>query len=137
MSEQEPVVFYPGKIKLIPIALNIAVAPMLLYFLGLWPWPPTALHFAVFALTAIVAFQFVKRSIKKPRMIFDNEGIHFGGVSYPTKSIISIQPYMRALRIKFDKEGKEKEKIANLWWASKDDIRRIYEIATARYTVMD
>jgi hypothetical protein len=136
MSEQESVVFYPGKAKLIPIAFNIAVVPMLLYFSGVWPWPPTILHMVVFVLTAIVAVKFIKRSIKKPRLIFDNEGIHCGGVTYPTESIISIQPYMRALRIKFNKDGKEKEKVLNLWWASKNDIRRIYEIATARYKVV-
>ncbi len=137
MSEQESVVFYPGKAKLIPVALNIAIAPMLLYFSGVWPWPPTVLHILVFVLTAIIAFQFVKRSLKKPRMIFDNKGIHYGGVIYPTESIIAIKPYMRALKIKIDKEGKEKEKVVNLWWAGKDDIRKIYETATARYKIID
>jgi fucose 4-O-acetylase-like acetyltransferase len=136
MSEEETVVFYPGKAKLIPIAFNIAIVPMLLYFSGVWPWPPTILHMVVFVLTAIVAVKFIKRSIKKPRLIFDNKGIHFGGVTYPTELIISIQPYMRALRIKFNKDGKEKEKVLNLWWASKKDIGRIYEIATERYKVM-
>ena len=136
MNEQESVVFYPGKAKLIPIGLNIAVVPMLLYFSGVWPWPPTNLHIFVFILTTIVAVQFIKRSVKKPRLIFDNEGIHCGGVTYPTGLIISIQPYMRALRIKFNKDGKEKEKVLNLWWASKKDIQRIYEIATKRYKVV-
>jgi hypothetical protein len=136
MSEEETVIFYPGKAKLIPIAFNIAIVPMLLYFSGVWPWPPTILHMVVFVLTAIVAVKFIKRSIKKPRLIFDNKGIHCGGVTYPTELIISIQPYMRALRIKFNKDGKEKEKVLNLWWASKKDIGRIYEIATERYKVM-
>ena len=136
MNEQEAVVFYPGKAKLIPIALNIAVVPMLLYFSGVWPWPPTTLHMIVFILTTIVAVKFIQRSIKKPRLIFDNEGIHCGGSTYPTELIISIQPNMRALRIKFDQEGKEKEKVLNLWWASKKDIKRIYEIAAERYKII-
>ena len=133
MSEQESVVFYPGKSKLIPIAFNIAVVPMLLYFSGLWPWPPTPLHIVVFVLTAVVAVKFISRSIKKPRLIFDNDGIHCGGISYPAESVISVQPYMRALRIKFNKGDREKEKVINLWWASKKDIRKIYETAAARY----
>jgi fucose 4-O-acetylase-like acetyltransferase len=137
MSEQQSVVFYPGKARLIPIAFNIAIAPILLYFSGVWAWPPAIFHIAVFVLTTIVAIQFVKRSTSKPRIIFDNQGIHFAGVTYPTASIIAIQPYMRALIIKINKEGKEKEKIVNLWWAGKEDIRLIYETAKARYKVMD
>jgi hypothetical protein len=43
---------------------------------------------------------------------------------------------MRALRIKFNKDGKEKEKVLNLWWASKNDIKKIYEIASARYKLV-
>jgi hypothetical protein len=137
MSEQESVVFYPGKARLIPIAFNIAISPILLYLSGIWAWQPTILDIGVFVLTAIIAVQFVKQNTSRPRIIFDNEGIHCGGVSYPIESIIAIKPYMRALKIKIDNEGKEKEKVVNLWWAGKNDLRRIYETATSRYKVID
>lgn len=136
MNDQNSIAFYPGKTQLLPIAFNIAISPMLLYLIGLWPWPPTMLHLAVFVVTTITAIRFLKSRLGKSRLVFDNAGIHCG-VSYPSESISGVKPYMRALTIRINKDGKEKEKIINLWWASKDDIKKIYEIATTRYRLME
>ena len=136
MNDQNSIAFYPGKTQLLPIAFNIAISPVLLYLVGLWPWPPTTLHLAVFVVTTITAIRFLKSRLGKSRLVFDNAGIHCG-VSYPSESISCVKPYMRALTIRINEDGKEKEKIINLWWASKEDIKKIYEIATTRYRLME
>lgn len=131
-----PVSFYPGKKQLIPLAFNIAIAPMLLYLLGFWPWPPTVLHIAVFALTSTMAVRFVKHHLQKARLVIDDAGIHCGR-SYPANSIRGVKPYMRGLKVWIDKDGSEIEKVINLWWASKDDLQVIFQQATERYTLRD
>ena len=128
--------FFPGKKQLIPLAFNIAVAPMLLYLFGLWPWPPTILHLAVFALTGVMAVRFVKHHLKKARMVIDDSGIHCGR-SYPADSIRGVKPYMRALKVWVEIDGKEKEKVINLWWASKEDLQAIFQQASERYGLRD
>jgi hypothetical protein len=129
---QNSVSFYPGKKQLIPVAFNIAVAPMLLYLFRLWPWPPTVLHMAVFALTSIMAVRYVKYHVQKARMVIDDFGIHCGK-SYPADSIRAVKPYMRALKVWVDIDGKEKEKVINLWWVSKEGLQAIFQQASERY----
>jgi hypothetical protein len=135
-NAQKSVSFYPGKKQLIPLAFNIAVAPMLLYLFGLWPWPPTVLHMAVFALTCIMAVRFVKHHLQKARLVIDDAGIHCGR-SYPANSIRAVKPYMRALKVWVDIDGKEKEKVINLWWAGKEDLQAIFQQASERYTLRE
>jgi len=128
--------FYPGKNQLIPIAFNIAVAPLLLYLIGLWPWPPTVLHIAVFALTSIMAVRFVKHHLQKARMVIDEAGIHCGK-SYPAENIRGVKPYMRALKVRVDVDGNETEKVINLWWASNEDLQVIFQQTAERYGLTD
>lgn len=136
MNDDSPVEFYPGKAQLIPVAFNIALAPMLLYLLGLWPWPPTTLHLGVFFITTIMAFRFVKSRLGKPRLVFDDKGIHFGK-SFAAADIRGVKPYMRALKVWVNKDGKVSEKVINLWWASKKDLQAIFAQASQRYKLMD
>lgn len=134
MNDQNPVVFYPGKAQLMPVVLNIAVSPLLLYLVRLWPWPPTILHLGVFVLTTVIAVRYLRSQLKKPRLVFDEPGI-IGKTTYPAGNIQGIKPYMRALRVWVTIDGKEKEKVINLWWASKEDLQRIFSIASERYPV--
>ena len=135
-NAQSSISFYPGKKQLIPLAFNIAVAPMLLYLFGLWPWPPTVLHMAVFALTIIMAVRYVKYHLQKARMVIDDSGIHCGKF-YPADSIRAVKPYMRALKVWVDIDGNEKEKVINLWWASKEDLQVIFQQASERYSLRE
>lgn len=117
-----------------PVVLNIAVSPLLLYLVRLWPWPPTILHLGVFVLTTVIAVRYLRSQLKKPRLVFDEPGI-IGKTTYPAGNIQGIKPYMRALRVWVTIDGKEKEKVINLWWASKEDLQRIFSIASERYPV--
>ena len=58
----EPQVFYSSKPRLFHMALNIAIAPVLLYLLGVWPWPPLLPHYIVFAITTLMALRFATSS---------------------------------------------------------------------------
>jgi hypothetical protein len=135
-NTQNSISFYPSKKQLIPVAFNIAVAPMLLYLVRLWPWPPTVLHMAVFALTIIMAVRYVKYHLQKARMVIDDSGIHCGKF-YPADSIRAVKPYMRALKVWIEIDGKEKEKVINLWWAGKADLQAIFQQASERYTIRE
>lgn len=119
-----------------PVVFNIAVSPLLLYLFRLWPWPPTTLHLAVFVLTTVIALRYLKAQLKKPRLVFDEPGI-ISKTVYPAADITGVKPYMRALQVWVLIDGKEKEKVINLWWASKDDLQRIYQIATERFAVRE
>ena len=136
MSEQDSVTFYSGKKQLMPIAFNIAVAPMLLYLFRLWPWPPTTLHLVAFILSTVLAFRYYKSRLVKPRLVFDANGIHCGA-SYGADVIEGVKPYMRALKIFVNVDGKQKEKVVNLWWASKEDLQSIFETAISRYQLVE
>ena len=136
MTDQNPVIFYPGKKQLMPIVFNIAVSPLLLYLFRLWPWPPTMLHLGAFVLTTLIAMRYLKSQRKKPRLVFDEPGI-ISKIDFPAEHIKGVKPYMRALRIWIDVDGREKEKVINLWWASKEDLQRIFTIARERYPVRE
>ena len=135
-SVQKAVSFYPGKKQLMPVAINIAIAPIMLYILRIWPWPPTVVHLAVFVLTSIMALRYFKYQLQKVRMVIDDSGIHCGQ-SYPAESILAVKPYMRALKIWINVDGKEREKVLNLWWAGKEDIQSICQLASERFSLRE
>ncbi len=119
-----------------PVVFNIAVSPLLLYLFRLWPWPPTTLHLGVFVLTTIIAARYLRSQLKIPRLVFDTPGI-IGKNTYLTEDIRGVKPYMRALRVWVSIDGKEKEKVINLWWASREDLQSIFSIASERYPVRE
>jgi hypothetical protein len=136
MSDNPPIVFYPGKIRLFHIAINLALMPLLLYLFKIWAWPPTVVHMAVFGLSAMMALRFYRVRAGKPRLMFDDAGIH-GEVSYTSADIRGVKPTLGALRLRVDGEGGHGEHLINLWWASKADLREIFAIAVERYGLMD
>lgn len=136
MSDQNPVIFYPSKSQLMPVVFNIAAAPFLLYLIQLWPWPPTVVHLGVFGLTTIIAVRYLRRQLQTPRLVFDEPGIIWK-TTFPAEDILAVKPYMRALKIWVRVDGVEKEKVINLWWASKEDVQQIFAIASARYGVKE
>ena len=55
MNDETRHVFYASKPRILHMALNIAIAPVLLYLLGAWKWPPVLPHYIVFAMTSLMA----------------------------------------------------------------------------------
>lgn len=136
MNEKNPVIFYPAKIQLIPVALNIAISPFLLYLFRLWPWPPTTIQLGAFFLTGILALRFYRAQMQNPKLVFDEPGI-ISSKTYAANDIVGVKPYMRALRIWIMVDGREKDEVINLWWAGKEDLQRIFAIASERYKVRE
>ena len=136
MNEKNPVIFYPGKAQLMQVAVNIAISPLLLYLFRIWPWPPTTVHLGAFFLTTILALRFYQSQKQRPKLVFDEPGI-ISSKTYAANDIVGVKPYMRALRIWVMIDGREKEKVVNLWWASKEDLQRIFATASERYKVRD
>ena len=99
-------------------------APVLLYLFGLWAWPPSGVHLLTFALTSIIAWRFFSSRWKKVRLIIDDSGIDCG-IRYPTESIVSVKPFMRAVKLRLTQENGESEATVNLAWASNRDFSEI------------
>lgn len=135
-DEMEPAIFYPGKKQLLPIAFNIAVAPMLLYLFGLWSWPPTLVHLIAFIFTSIIAIRFVRGHLAQPALVFDQLGIHQPKQFYPAEQIKAVKPHFRSLKIQLEVDGESVEKSIGLWWAGGDIIESIYRETGNRYPLM-
>lgn len=114
------------------MAINICIAPALLYLVGVWTWPPTLPHYITFFITGLIAMRFVKQRWSDPRMVFDNEGL-FCGEYYPAESIQKVEPIMRALKLSLIRDGESKGKVISLGWASNDDIKMIVKLANDRF----
>ena len=125
-------VFYSSKPRTIHMALNIALAPVLLYLLGVWPWPPTLPHYITFFITGLIAMRYAKQRIGQPRLALDESGLYCGEF-YPAESIRNAQTVMRALKLTLMKDGEVKEKIINLGWASNADFQVIAQLVLERF----
>jgi len=133
MSEQEPIQFYSSKPRLLHVALNIALAPALLYLVGVWPWPPTLPHYLTFGITGLIAMRYAKMRWRQPRLVIDEQGLTCG-VFYPWASIRHVQTVMRAFKLTLmHDDGKVTQKVLNLGWASNDDFKKIVALVTERF----
>ena len=133
MDDNAPDVFYSSKPKLVHMALNITLAPILLYLVGLWPWPPTLPHYITFAITGLIGMRYAKLRWDKPRLVIDDDGIYYGDF-YPWSAIRQMQTVMRAVRLTLMTEtGEIKQRLINLGWASNDDFKKILAVIDRRY----
>jgi hypothetical protein len=133
MSEQEPVQFFSSKPRLVHMAANIALAPVLLYLVGIWPWPPTMPHYITFAITGLIAMRYARQRWHQPRMIINDEGVYCGDF-YSWESIRHMQTVMRAVKLTLMKDdGTVKNKVLNLGWASNSDFKIIVQLLGERY----
>jgi hypothetical protein len=90
----------------------------------------------VFALSGFMAIRFYRVRMGKPRLVFDDAGLH-GEVSYASGDICGVKPTLGALTLRVDGEEGPAEHLINLWWASKADMREISRLALERYGSMD
>ena len=129
---QEPRVFYSNKPRLIHMAVNIAIAPVLLYLLGAWPWPPVLPHYIVFAITTLMALRFARRRWSAPRLVLDASGLSCGRF-YAADDIYRAEPSMRAVSLTLLADGKVKTKVISLGWASREDCHAIQQLLAQRF----
>jgi len=132
MTENEPIKFYSSKPRLIHMAVNISVSPILLYLLGVWPWPPSMPHYIVFAITMLIAIHYLRQRWRNPRLVLDDKGL-FCGAFYPAENIFRADATLRSVQLTILKDGKVKQKIVSLGWASKDDYKAIVQLLSARF----
>ena len=132
MTESEPIEFYSSKPRLIHMAANILFAPILLYLLGVWAWPPTLPHYIVFAITLLMAVHYLRQRWHTPRLVLDEKGL-FCGSFYPAENIYRADATLRSVQLTLLKDGKVKQKIISLGWASKEDYKAIVQLLSDRY----
>ena len=133
MNSEEPIAFYSSKPRLVHMAINIALAPALLYLVSFWPWPPTTPHYITFGITGLIGMRYARLRWHQPRLVINHEGIYCGAY-YSWNSIRNLQTVMRALKVMVVLEdGRVKEKVLNLGWASNADFKRIIEVITDHY----
>jgi hypothetical protein len=132
MNSENQQVFYSSKPRIVHMALNIALAPVLLYLLGAWSWPPLLPHYIVFAITALMALHYARRHWSTPRLVLDEKGLQCGSF-YAADDIYRAEPAIRSVVLTVLRDGKVKEKIISLGWASRDDYKTLVHLLTQRF----
>jgi len=132
MTDEATHLFYSSKPRIVHVALNIALAPILLYLLGAWAWPPELPHYIVFAITGLMALHYARQRWKAPRLVLDDKGLHCG-TFYPAENIYRAEASIRSVTLTVLADGKVKEKIISLGWASRDDYKAIVQLLSDRF----
>ena len=132
MDKDTKQAFYASKPRILHMAANIALAPLLLYLLGAWSWPPQLPHYIVFAITALIALNYSHRHWNTPRLELDETGLHCGAF-YAADNIYKAEPAMRSVMLTILKDGKVKEKVISLGWAGREDYKTIIALLTERF----
>lgn len=125
-------VFYSSKPRLVHMAINIAIAPVLLYLLGAWAWPPVLPHYIVFAITCLIAVNFARQRWNEPRLVLDANGL-LCGKFYSADNIYRAEPSLRSITLTLLSEGRVKNKVVSLGWASREDCQAIQQLLAERF----
>ncbi|MDH3859770.1 MAG: hypothetical protein OEV07_17380 [Gammaproteobacteria bacterium] len=125
-------VFYSSKPRLVHMAINIAIAPVLLYLLGAWAWPPVLQHYIVFAITGLMAVNYARQRWNEPRLVLDANGL-LCGKFYAADNIYKAEPSLRSVTLTLLTGGQVKNKVVSLGWASKEDCQTIQQLLAARF----
>jgi len=132
MNTESRHVFYASKPRILHMAFNITLAPILLYLLGVWSWPPLLPHYIVFTITALMALHYARRHWSTPRLVLDETGLHCGDF-YATDDIYKAEAAIRSVVLTILRDGKVKEKVISLGWSSRDDYRVIVQLLGERF----
>jgi len=132
VKPEKPIEFYSSKPRVIHMALNIALTPVLLYLFKIWSWPPTLPHYITFLITGLIGMRYAKHRLGQPRLALGEEGL-YAGEFYPNESIRNVETVMRALKLTLEEDGVIKEKVISLGWASNDDFATIVQLLTERF----
>ena len=132
MDTDSKQVFYASKPRTLHMAANIALSPLLLYLLGAWAWPPQLPHYIVFTISALMALNYSRRHWITPRLELDESGLQCGAF-YAADNIYKAVPAMRSVVLTILKDGKVKDKVVSLGWASREDYKTIITLLTERF----
>lgn len=132
MSDNDARVFYSSKLRLVHVAANIALAPVLLYLFGLWSLPPSLPHYITFAITGLIAHRYARARWNRPMLVIDEAGLHFDE-QIPAESIQGVERFMRSLKVRLLVDGVTTEKVVGLGWASNDDFKIILDEVNRRF----
>ncbi len=132
MDNESKQVFYASKLRTLHMAANITLAPLLLYLLGAWAWPPQLPHYIVFAITALMALHYSRRHWKTPRLVLDESGLQCGAF-YAADNIYKATPAIRSVVLTILKDGKVKDKVVSLGWSSREDYKIIIALLSERF----
>ncbi len=132
MQSANTKVFYASKPRILHMAANIALAPLLLYLLGAWSWPPQLPHYIVFVITTLMALHYARRHWSTPRLVLDDSGLHCGAF-YASDNIYRATPAIRSVVLTILKDGKVKDKVISLGWSSREDYRAIVSLLSERF----
>jgi hypothetical protein len=132
METNSKQVFYASKPRTLHVAANIALAPLLLYLLGAWSWPPQLPHYLVFVLTTLMALRYARRQWSTPRLVLDDSGLHCGAF-YASDNIYRATPAIRSVVLTILKDGEVKEKVISLGWSSRADYQTIVTLLGQRF----
>ena len=132
MQADDTQVFFSSKPRVLHVAINIALAPVLLYLFGAWSWPPQLPHYIVFAITSLMALRYARLRWSMPRLVLDDKGLHCGSF-YPAETIYKVTPGIRSVALTLVEDGKQEEKIVSLGWSSREDYRRIIALLSERF----
>ena len=132
MNTESRQVFYASKPRILHMAFNITLAPILLYLLGVWSWPPLLPHYIVFAITALMALHYARRHWSTPRLVLDESGLQCGDF-YATDDIYKAEAAIRSVVLTILRDGKVKQKVISLGWSSRDDYRVIVQLLGERF----
>jgi len=132
MDSDSKQVFYASKPRTLHMAANIALAPLLLYLLGAWSWPPQVPHYIVFAITALMALHYARRHWSTPRLVLDESGLTCGDF-YAAENVYKAEPAIRSVVLTILKDGKVKQKIVSLGWSSRADYKTIVRLLGERF----
>ena len=74
----------------------------------------------------------VQVNVATPRLVLDESGLQCGAF-YAADNIYKAEPAIRSVVLTILKDGKVKEKIVSLGWASRDDYKSIIALLTERF----
>lgn len=132
MTDTGAQTFYASKPRLVHVAANIALAPVVLYLFGIWSLPPTLPHYVTLTITSLIAYRYARKRWGIPRLVIDEAGLHCDEF-IPAESIQQVDRIMRALKLQVLVDGVTTEKVVNLNWASNQDFKIILDLVSRRF----
>ncbi len=132
MTDENEYRFFWSKVHLVHMAINIALAPVLLYLLGLWAWPPELPHIIVFVITTLLALRYAQNRWYTPKLVLNAEGLTCGQF-FPTDTIYQAQPSLRSINLLLYADGEFRRREIHLGWASRDDREAIQQLLAERF----
>ena len=124
MSDSTTHSFCYSKGRIIHVAINIALSPVLFIVVGVWSWPPTGMQALIYLASFLAAVAYSRYRWQQPVLFIDDNGIR-GKKSFEFASLEKCALIFRSLRLKLSADKGGQEEVLNLNWASKEDIQKI------------